>query len=155
MLAQFCLFWPTKHPLRLPYTPKFHGKLSLYWVHCEFLQYWNTPKKFGGFSWFDNVFHVYLMRGFQKYKRNWILTMAFWATYNFKTRHLQYQINFDGSSLVFSNFFSQTALKFCQLPGFDSWKSGIKWCHKEQHTWQDLSISMHQNFKMDHCTAIP
>ena len=39
---------------------------------------------------------------------------------NFKTRHLQYQIDFDGSSLVFSDFFSQTALKFCQLPGFDS-----------------------------------
>jgi hypothetical protein len=32
------------------------------------------------FVTFDNVFHVYLMRGFQKYARNWILTMAFWAT---------------------------------------------------------------------------
>ena len=32
------------------------------------------------FSAFDNIFHVYLMRGFQKYERNWILTMAFWAT---------------------------------------------------------------------------
>ena len=28
----------------------------------------------------DNIFHVYLMRGFQKYAINWILTMAFWAT---------------------------------------------------------------------------
>ena len=28
----------------------------------------------------DNVFHVYLMREFQKYERNWILTMAFRAT---------------------------------------------------------------------------
>ena len=36
------------------------------------------PKKvFGGF---DNVFDVYLMRGFQKYERSWILTMAFWVT---------------------------------------------------------------------------
>ena len=36
------------------------------------------PKKvFGGF---DNIFHVYLMRGFQKYERNWILMMAFWAS---------------------------------------------------------------------------
>ena len=28
---------------------------------------------------FDNVFHVYLMRGFPKYARNSILTMAFWG----------------------------------------------------------------------------
>ena len=35
------------------------------------------PKKvFGGF---DNIFHVYLMREFQKYGRNWILTVAFWG----------------------------------------------------------------------------
>ena len=37
------------------------------------------PKKvFGGF---DNVFHVCLMRGFQKYEINQVLTMAFWATW--------------------------------------------------------------------------
>ena len=29
---------------------------------------------------FDNVSHVYLMRGFQKYERTWIITMAFWVT---------------------------------------------------------------------------
>ena len=35
------------------------------------------PKKvFGGF---DNIFHVYLMRGFQKYGRNWILMVTFWG----------------------------------------------------------------------------
>ena len=28
---------------------------------------------------FDNIFHVYLMRGFQKYERNWILMVAFWG----------------------------------------------------------------------------
>ena len=32
------------------------------------------------FRGFDNIFHVYLIRGFQKYKQNWILTMAFWVT---------------------------------------------------------------------------
>ena len=32
------------------------------------------------FPTFDNTFHVFLMREFQKYARNWILTMAFWAT---------------------------------------------------------------------------
>ena len=31
------------------------------------------------FPAFDNIFHVYLMRGFQKYGRNWILTVAFWG----------------------------------------------------------------------------
>ena len=30
------------------------------------------------FLTFDNVFHAYFMRGFQKYGRNWILTVAFW-----------------------------------------------------------------------------
>ena len=43
-------------------------------VATEFLEYWNTQKNI------DNIFHVYLMKGFQKYKRNWILTMAFRAT---------------------------------------------------------------------------
>ena len=33
------------------------------------------PKKV--FRGFDNIFHVYLMRGFQKYARNWILMVAF------------------------------------------------------------------------------
>ena len=32
------------------------------------------------FHRFNNTFHVYLMRGFQKHARNWILTMPFWAT---------------------------------------------------------------------------
>ena len=32
------------------------------------------------FLTFDNVFHVYSMRGFQKYERNWIFMMAFWVT---------------------------------------------------------------------------
>ena len=45
--------------------------------HSGFLEHWNSKKVF---VTFDNVFHVYLMRGFQKYARNWILTMAFWAT---------------------------------------------------------------------------
>ena len=44
--------------------------------HCGFLEHWNRQKSVT----FDNVFHVYLMRGYQKYARNWILTMAFWAT---------------------------------------------------------------------------
>ena len=44
--------------------------------YCEFLEYWNTKKVLGGF---DNIFHVYMMRGFQKYGRNWILTVAFWG----------------------------------------------------------------------------
>ena len=31
--------------------------------------------------WFEFLWiSLYLMRGFQKYARNWILTMAFWAT---------------------------------------------------------------------------
>ena len=35
------------------------------------------PKKvLGGF---DNIFHAYLMRRFQKYGRNWIFTVAFWG----------------------------------------------------------------------------
>ena len=32
------------------------------------------------FLTFDHIFHVYLMRGFQIYERNWILTMVFWVT---------------------------------------------------------------------------
>ena len=41
------------------------GKLKPFTNHCEFLE---IPKKvFGGF---DNIFHVYLKRGFQKYGRN-------------------------------------------------------------------------------------
>ena len=42
-----------------------------------FLKRWNSKKFFPAFG---NIFHVYLTRGFQKYARNWILTMAFWAT---------------------------------------------------------------------------
>ena len=45
--------------------------------HSGFLEHWNSKKMF---VTFDNVVHVYLMRGFQKYARNLILTMAFWAT---------------------------------------------------------------------------
>ena len=37
-----------------------------------------SKKVFGGI---DNIFHVYLMRGFQKYGRNLILTVAFWLCY--------------------------------------------------------------------------
>ena len=33
-------------------------------------------KVFGGF---DNIFYVFLMKGFQKYGRNWILMVAFWG----------------------------------------------------------------------------
>ena len=46
--------------------------------HYEFLEYWNTQKS----VWriWQRFFHVYLMRGFQNYERNWILMMAFWAT---------------------------------------------------------------------------
>ena len=36
------------------------------------------PKK--AFEAFDNISHFYLMRGLQKYARNWDFTMAFWAT---------------------------------------------------------------------------
>ena len=32
------------------------------------------------FPAFDNIFNVYLMRGFQNYEINWILMMSFWAT---------------------------------------------------------------------------
>ena len=42
--------------------------------HSEFLEYSNIKKVFEGF---DNIFHVYLMREFQKYGRNWIITVAF------------------------------------------------------------------------------
>ena len=28
---------------------------------------------------FDHIYHVYLMRGFQNYDKNWILTVAFWG----------------------------------------------------------------------------
>ena len=31
------------------------------------------------FKRFDIIFHVYLMRGLQKYQRNWIPTVAFWG----------------------------------------------------------------------------
>ena len=31
------------------------------------------------FLTFDHIFHVYLMRRFQKYGKNWILTVAFWG----------------------------------------------------------------------------
>ena len=40
--------------------------------HCEFLDYWNIRKSV-------NIFHVYLMREFQKCGRNWILRVAFWG----------------------------------------------------------------------------
>ena len=62
-------------------------QLLIEWVCHSWLRYiishWVSrvlkyPKKcLGGF---DSIFHVYLMRGFQKHGRNWILTMAFWAT---------------------------------------------------------------------------
>ena len=53
------------------YFLNFHTK-SL-WV-SRVLKY---PKKcLGGL---DNIFHVYLMRKFQKYERNWILTVGFWG----------------------------------------------------------------------------
>ena len=45
-------------------------------IHSEFLEYWNIKKVFEGF---DNIFHVYLMMGFQKNGRNWILMVAFWG----------------------------------------------------------------------------
>ena len=38
-------------------------------AHGVFLEYWNTQKVFAAF---DNVFHVYLIRGLQKYARNLI-----------------------------------------------------------------------------------
>ena len=47
--------------------------------HCMFLEWpQNTTKSLSNI---DNIFHVHLMRGFQKYARNWILIMAFGATY--------------------------------------------------------------------------
>ena len=46
-------------------------------VHGMFLEWWNRTKVFPAF---DNIFHVYLMREFQKYKRNWSLTMVFLTT---------------------------------------------------------------------------
>ena len=45
-------------------------------VHGMFLEWSNRTKVFPAF---DNIFHVYLMRGFQKCGRNWILTVAFWG----------------------------------------------------------------------------
>ena len=50
--------------------------INLVLPHCEFLEYWSTQRVFGGF---DNIFHVYLTRRFQKYIRNWILTVGFWG----------------------------------------------------------------------------
>ena len=47
-------------------------------ANSEFSRVLKYSKKV--FEGFENVFHVYLMRGFQKYAGNWILTMAFWAT---------------------------------------------------------------------------
>ena len=53
------------------------------------------PKKcLGGF---DNIFYVYLMRGFQKYGRNWILTVAFWGHWQTKAG-LNWLYYFAGSS---------------------------------------------------------
>ena len=66
------------------YTSNFLTKFKYHFIsrieytmlkHYEFLEYWNTQKVFGGFH---NIFHVYLMRGFQKFGRNWILMVAFW-----------------------------------------------------------------------------
>ena len=57
------------------WSKKLH--FSQVYIQCEFLEYWNTKKVFGGF---DNIFHIYLMRGFQKYERNRILMMALWVT---------------------------------------------------------------------------
>ena len=44
--------------------------------------WWFLCKKYTPPLYIDLVtlFHVYLMRGFQKYLRNWILTVDFWAT---------------------------------------------------------------------------
>ena len=36
-------------------------------AHCEFERVEIPPKKFEGF---DNILHVYLMRGFENYERN-------------------------------------------------------------------------------------
>ena len=59
-------------------TKKLSSVLFFIYIHwvSKVLKY---PKVFGGF---DNIFYVYLMRGVQKYERNWILLMAFWATAN-------------------------------------------------------------------------
>ena len=54
--------------------------------HREFLEHWNSQKVF---LTFDNIFHVYLMRGFQTYERNLILMMAFWVTCKVKSVQLK------------------------------------------------------------------
>ena len=66
--------WNDQLVRELPKTATGQVKSQLDSIHCEFLEYWNTQKLFGGF---DNIFHVYLMRRFQKYGRHWILTVAF------------------------------------------------------------------------------
>ena len=43
--------------------------------HCEFLEYWNSQKVLPAF---DNVFHVYLMRGLKKNAKKKIVSVAFW-----------------------------------------------------------------------------
>ena len=84
-----CFFFQVHTPI-CKNTDFFYKNWQLIMLHGMLHQCqestWNTystvsflsieiPKKvFGGF---DNIFHVYLMRGFQKYKRNWILMVAF------------------------------------------------------------------------------
>ena len=46
-------------------------------IHSRNLRLWNGKKVFKGF---ESIFYVYLIRGLQKYQRNWICTVAFWAT---------------------------------------------------------------------------
>ena len=87
--GQYSSSWKHDQPkyLLLMYCIAHVSLYDLKYVHYTalkpvYIQYFTVsieiPKKV--FGRFDNVFHVYLMRGFQKYARNWILTMAFWAT---------------------------------------------------------------------------
>ena len=41
---------------------------------------WGSEMAKKVFKGFDSIFHVYLIKGLQKYQRNWIPTVAFWAT---------------------------------------------------------------------------
>ena len=66
----------TPKPMQTISFNNYDWQLSLLSAHSGFIEHW-IPKKV--FVTFDNVFHVYLMREFQKYGRNWILTVAFWG----------------------------------------------------------------------------
>ena len=53
---------------------------NTYWMyHCT-VGIWGSEMAKKVFKGFDSIFHVYLIRGLQKYQINWIPTVAFWAT---------------------------------------------------------------------------